>query len=171
MIHCLLNNRLLVLVLTVLLHFNLSSAANNIVVDKDGDALWSYLGSESPNMPVLFHTKGGAAKPAAFGLEYKEGKNALQERLVKNFWKQYANEPDPMHIKLFYCVLFDEKLNIEEIRFQRIGLVERFITELEKSGYFDTLEKEIALTKGKWVRKNKETRHIPSYVYFGWVDL
>ncbi|MCQ2217689.1 MAG: hypothetical protein MJZ33_04285 [Paludibacteraceae bacterium] len=166
-----LNIKRIVLLVAATLLYSLTYAAGPATEDKDGVPLWSYLGAESPNMPILYHTRDGVSKPAAFGIEYKKGKTVLQEQIVKNFWKQYNGYCDSMHIKIFYCILFEENLRIEEIRFLKTGLVGRFVDEMEKCGYFDILEKEIANTKGKWERKNKEDRHIPTFVYFGWVNL
>lgn len=163
--------QLTLLVMTIFFGHGQTMAMGNAIEDKDGIALWSYLGAESPSMPILYHKKDGTALPASFGVEHYQGKGYLQEQIAKNFWKQYCGECDSMHIRIFYCVLLNEDLGIEEIRFQRAGLVDKFIAELDKCGYFNALEKEIGKTKGKWVRKEKTNRHVPTFVYFGWVEL
>lgn len=163
--------RLAPLAIAIISSCHLSTAAGHPASDKDGTPLWSYLGAESPNMPILYHKSDGTARPASFGIEYKRGKAALQEEIAKDFWRQHESNCDTMHVKIFYCILFDEQLNIEEIRFQKVGLVDKFIDELEECGYFELLEKELSQTKGQWIRKESEDVHIPTFVYFGWVIL
>lgn len=163
--------QILLLAMAMGFNYSLANAAGSIANDKDGAPLWSYLGAESPNMPILYHTKGEVEKTASLGIEYQKGKAALQEELGNLFWKQYDGDCDSVHLKVFYCILFDENLNMEEIRFQKVGLVNKIIEEMERCGYFEILESELSKTKGKWERKDKEETAHSAYVYFGWVNL
>lgn len=160
----------ILLATAIVFNTSLSNATGNATNDKDGEPLWSYIGAEAPNMPILYHTKEKGDKQASLGIEYQKGKTALQEEIATDFWKQYDGDCAPVHLKIFYCILFDEKLNMVEIRFQRIGLVSKIIEEMERCNYFEILEREIEKTKGKWERKDKEEVK-SAFVYFGWVNL
>jgi hypothetical protein len=162
---------LLVLFFQASFFSNNIQAERRITYDKDELPLWRYFEGDTLHDSIEYFCQDHSLKTVRFGMQYTYGVDSLRQQMINYFHESIDNSCETMHIRIFYCILFDEKLHIKEIRFQRIGLVGRFIEQLDCCGYFFTLEYFIKQTEGKWNRDKRLEQGKHGSVFFNWVEI
>ncbi|MFA6779617.1 MAG: hypothetical protein WCU80_07550 [Paludibacteraceae bacterium] len=148
------------------------SAQGRITYDKDELPLWKYFEGDTVHDSIEYFRQDHNKETVRFGIQYKHGTDSLRTLMSNHFTNNIDNSCEVMHIRIFYCILFDEHLRIKEVRFQRIGLVDRFIEQLDCCGYFSTLEDFIKTTQGDWKRDKKlKQKRKDGCAFFSWVEI
>ncbi|MDL2251920.1 hypothetical protein LJC12_03625 [Odoribacter sp. OttesenSCG-928-J03] len=89
-------------------------------------------------------------------VKYSEGIDSLISYLNYYYFKDYYK--DEVNSLLVFCILFNDKLDIQEIRIsKRLGI--------KTDKYDDLILKSLLLTKGKWIKTKPSPKKW--YLYIG----
>lgn len=111
-------------------------ASQTFISDSDGIII-----EEMTDTIIVYHTRKNRKLHVLKGsVCYEGGDEQLKQDIYNNLLMDYE-----CNVREVFCVLFDEKLNIQEIRASNLGNIKN-----QREIYLDDYIKAIKKTKGKW---------------------
>lgn len=132
------------------------NVSSNKVFDMNNHLILSWKGSDFDS--CVFVTNRGNKIPVDLEVRYKGGYDSLRVFCDSVYCRIMGNDFQELNEKIQYFILFDNNLNIKEIR---ICKVPSYIN----GKYIDVIKKVLLKTKGNWILR--EAKSVKGHVYGG----
>ena len=156
--------RLSTTILFFVVFIQLFSQKNYKNVQFDVHGLPAYkIDSLKEDRSVIYYTKNGRKLNASTALHYKGGYKILSAYCDSAYFNREDNDQNELNASALYCILFDKKLKIREIRI----IKRRGYSNIRYS--YDNLIKKILLgTEGNWEKINNDSMF---YFFLGYFNV
>lgn len=112
---------------------------------------------------VIYYAKNGRKLNASIALHYRGGYKTLSAYCDSAYFNRADNDQNELNASALYCILFDEKLKIREIRI----IKRRGYSNIRYS--YDNLIKKILLgTEGNWEKIKNDSMF---YFFLGYFNV
>ena len=125
----------------------------NIVLDINGAPMFEH--SEDNTIPYYHTLKGERIPIEELSIGYKYGKDSLNDYIRSGYYNHSDYNWREVNITLYYCILFDNELSIQEIRFYKMGISNELKNILEKEGHLSIIKQVLLESQNKWITKKK----------------
>ena len=139
-----------------------SQNTENIILDINNESIYEH--GKNNTIPYYYTLKGERIPIDASSIEYKYGRDSLNDYIRSG----YYNHPDynwrEVNITLYYCILFDKELSIQEIRFYKMGISNELKNILEIEGHLSIIKQVLLKSQNRWISKKKCSKEHKLYI-------